>query len=101
MATRKVSKSEKNRKTLCIKYRYFIQIEGVTYILPSICQPMVLHAGRQPTGPVVSGLCIVVAHCFTHFTQALQLTVDVPLLNPHTTGYRTLKLIKINHVSVK
>lgn len=96
-----IQKLKKNKKTLCIKYSYFIQDESVTYILPSICQPLVPHAGRQPTWPVASGPCTVVAHCFTDFTQALQLTVDVPLLDPHTTGYRTLKLMKINHVNVK
>lgn len=78
-----------------------MQAESLTYIFPVICQPLVLHAGRQPAMPLANGTGIRIAHCFIHLTQALHLTVDVPLLNPHSTGYRTLKLTNISYVSVK
>lgn len=70
---------------------YFIQVGSFTYVFPLICQPPVLHAGRQPAMPLASGPGTMGTHRFTHLAQALQLTVDVPLLNPHSTGYRTLK----------
>lgn len=80
---------------------YFMQVESPTYIFPFIRQPLVLHAGRQLAMPLASGSGTTITHCFVHLAQVLQLTVDIPLLNSHSTGYRTLKLIKISYLSAK
>lgn len=96
-------KEQKSPNLLChITYlNEVIQVESLTYIFPFMCQPVVEEAGGQLAGPCASRAQVRATQHITHLPQASHLTGDVPLLNPHSTGYRTLKLIKIGCVTVK